>query len=140
MRVGIATRVTTAGKKISTRVLSSSSSSSRALQSSISQITKRNNSTESNSIPNYISGSTTHFGFRDVPIDQKESEVRNVFENVAESYDVMNDLMSGGLHRMWKDELIAMTGVAPMARALRKQAIHDKVSDVPGNLMSILDV
>ena len=139
MRVGIAASVTTVGKKLSARI--SSSSSFRALPSSIGQITKRNKSSDpNNSIPNYISGSTTHFGFRDVPIDQKESEVRNVFENVAESYDVMNDLMSGGLHRMWKDQLIAMTGVAPMSRALRKQAIHDKVSHMPGNLMSILDV
>lgn len=102
--------------------------------------TSTNTTTNNNTIPNYISGTTTHFGFRNVPIDEKESEVRNVFENVAESYDVMNDLMSGGLHRLWKDELIDMTGVKPMAKALRKQGIQDKVSDQPGNLMSILDV
>ena len=59
----------------------------------------------------YVEGPTTHFGFEDVPIDQKESKVRSVFQNVAESYDVMNDLMSGGLHRYWKDELLSMTGV-----------------------------
>jgi len=44
----------------------------------------------------YVQGSTTHFGFENVPIEEKESKVRSVFQNVAESYDVMNDFMSGG--------------------------------------------
>mmetsp|Transcript_5976 Transcript_5976/g.6864 ORF Transcript_5976/g.6864 Transcript_5976/m.6864 type:complete len:299 (-) Transcript_5976:177-1073(-) len=49
---------------------------------------------------------STHFGFKDVPKTEKEKLVGQVFHNVANKYDVMNDLMSGGLHRMWKDHLI----------------------------------
>lgn len=49
---------------------------------------------------------TTHFGFKDVPVDQKESMVRNVFSSVASNYDVMNDVMSMGVHRLWKDHFI----------------------------------
>lgn len=49
---------------------------------------------------------TTHFGFRDVPESQKASMVREVFDTVASKYDLMNDLMSGGVHRLWKDSFI----------------------------------
>lgn len=46
------------------------------------------------------------FGYRRVPEDEKASLVRGVFDRVAERYDLMNDLMSGGIHRLWKAELI----------------------------------
>ncbi|MEW5317542.1 MAG: hypothetical protein WDW38_008830 [Sanguina aurantia] len=46
------------------------------------------------------------FGFKSVPRGTKESLVAQVFSNVASSYDVMNDLMSGGMHRHWKDSLV----------------------------------
>jgi demethylmenaquinone methyltransferase / 2-methoxy-6-polyprenyl-1,4-benzoquinol methylase len=46
---------------------------------------------------------TTHFGFRDVPLGDKQTLVNDVFHSVASRYDLMNDLMSGGLHRVWKD-------------------------------------
>lgn len=49
---------------------------------------------------------TTHFGFRDVPVDDKQTLVNDVFHSVASRYDLMNDLMSGGLHRVWKDVMI----------------------------------
>ena len=49
---------------------------------------------------------TTHFGFRDVPLDDKQTLVNQVFHNVASRYDLMNDLMSLGLHRVWKDIMI----------------------------------
>eukprot|EP00644_Phytophthora_capsici_P001356 jgi/Phyca11/6207/fgenesh1_pm.PHYCAscaffold_10_\ len=49
-------------------------------------------------------GSTTHFGFQQVPEEDKERMVASVFHNVAERYDVMNDFMSGGMHRVWKDQ------------------------------------
>src|SRR5204863_3087629 len=53
----------------------------------------------------------THFGFRTVPLDAKQRLVDDVFHKVARRYDVMNDLMSGGLHRAWKDALV--TAVNP---------------------------
>ena len=46
------------------------------------------------------------FGFEAVPVAEKQSRVANVFSSVAPSYDIMNDLMSGGIHRLWKDALI----------------------------------
>ncbi|KAI0055376.1 ubiquinone menaquinone biosynthesis methyltransferase UbiE [Artomyces pyxidatus] len=52
--------------------------------------------------------STTHFGFRTVPEESKESLVRGVFDSVASSYDVMNDAMSLGVHRLWKDNFISL--------------------------------
>jgi len=49
---------------------------------------------------------TTHFGFRDVPLDEKQTLVNDVFHSVAARYDLMNDLMSAGLHRAWKDIMV----------------------------------
>ena len=48
----------------------------------------------------------THFGFNHVPLSEKQGMVDDVFHKVADRYDVMNDLMSGGLHRLWKDVLV----------------------------------
>jgi demethylmenaquinone methyltransferase/2-methoxy-6-polyprenyl-1,4-benzoquinol methylase len=52
-------------------------------------------------------GETTHFGFQDVPAADKARMVGDVFDRVARRYDLMNDLMSGGLHRLWKDAMVA---------------------------------
>lgn len=52
-------------------------------------------------------GDITHFGFRTVPTGEKQARVDRVFRSVAGRYDVMNDLMSAGLHRLWKDALVA---------------------------------
>lgn len=49
------------------------------------------------------SDSETHFGYRTVPEEQKSGLVRDVFDSVAGRYDLMNDLMSGGIHRLWKN-------------------------------------
>jgi demethylmenaquinone methyltransferase/2-methoxy-6-polyprenyl-1,4-benzoquinol methylase len=51
---------------------------------------------------------TTSFGFTDVPEDERQRLVNEVFSGVADRYDLMNDLMSAGLHRIWKDDLITM--------------------------------
>ena len=51
--------------------------------------------------------SETDFGFRKVPLAEKQGLVDDVFHSVARRYDLMNDLMSGGLHRVWKDVLVA---------------------------------
>jgi len=56
-------------------------------------------------------GERGHFGYRDVPVDEKQALVDDVFHSVAQRYDLMNDLMSGGLHRAWKDVLV--TAVNP---------------------------
>jgi hypothetical protein len=58
--------------------------------------------------PNSSSGSTTHFGFRTVSEESKEGLVRGVFDSVASSYDLMNDAMSLGVHRLWKDSFISL--------------------------------
>lgn len=57
--------------------------------------------------------STTHFGFKTVPEDEKAGMVHGVFTRVASKYDIMNDLMSGGMHRVWKDAM--MDWLAPRA-------------------------
>ncbi len=56
---------------------------------------------------------TTHFGFRQVPKQEKARLVRGVFDSVAEKYDIMNDLMSFGVHRLWKRFAIELAGVRP---------------------------
>jgi demethylmenaquinone methyltransferase / 2-methoxy-6-polyprenyl-1,4-benzoquinol methylase len=53
------------------------------------------------------SSTETTFGYRRVPEEERQTLVNRVFSTVAERYDLMNDLMSGGLHRLWKDDLIA---------------------------------
>ena len=61
--------------------------------------------------------SKTDFGFKDINSEEKEKLVRGVFSNVAHNYDVMNDFMSMGAHRLWKDELITMIGYPAAAEA-----------------------
>jgi demethylmenaquinone methyltransferase/2-methoxy-6-polyprenyl-1,4-benzoquinol methylase len=60
----------------------------------------------------------THFGYQSVPEAEKAARVRAVFESVAGKYDLMNDLMSGGLHRAWKAFAIAQSGARPGQRVL----------------------
>ena len=54
---------------------------------------------------------TTHFGYREVPLKDKTALVRGVFESVAENYDLMNDLMSMGVHRLWKRYFVSSCGI-----------------------------
>ena len=58
------------------------------------------------------------FGFEDVPWEQKAGRVRSVFASVAGKYDLMNDLMSFGVHRLWKRFALSLTGLRPGGRAL----------------------
>ena len=60
----------------------------------------------------------THFGFKTVDEAQKAQKVAEVFHSVAHRYDVMNDLMSAGMHRLWKAFTIAQSGVLPGQRVL----------------------
>src|SRR5439155_15900453 len=52
-------------------------------------------------------GDTASFGFKEVAAEARQRLVNDVFSTVAGRYDLMNDLMSGGLHRLWKDDLVA---------------------------------
>lgn len=60
-----------------------------------------------------MSEKTTHFGYESIPTDQKTGRVGSVFKSVANRYDVMNDLMSLGLHRLWKRLAVARCNVHP---------------------------
>ena len=61
---------------------------------------------------------TADFGFKEVPKEHKARRVRAVFDSVAQRYDLMNDLMSGGAHRLWKRFALSLTGLRPGARVL----------------------
>lgn len=61
---------------------------------------------------------STHFGFKTVDEREKAQKVRGVFDSVASKYDVMNDLMSGGLHRWWKRYTMAVANPQPGQHAL----------------------
>ena len=65
-----------------------------------------------------MSDKTTHFGFRNVPVGEKSQHVRHVFDSVADNYDLMNDMMSLGIHRLWKRYAINMATLKPGERVL----------------------
>ena len=60
----------------------------------------------------------THFGFQDVAEDQKAGMVHGVFTSVASRYDIMNDVMSVGIHRVWKDAMMDWLAPQPHQRLL----------------------
>lgn len=64
------------------------------------------------------SGDTTHFGYQQVPLQEKARRVGDVFHSVAGRYDLMNDLMSLGIHRLWKRQAIELSGVRSGQRVL----------------------
>lgn len=68
--------------------------------------------------PNPTTDRTTHFGFETVTEEEKGQKVYNVFHNVAEKYDIMNDVMSGGIHRLWKDYFVRCMSPTPGTRLL----------------------
>lgn len=76
-----------------------------------------NNPSNAN-IPPSASGETADFGFRAVPREEKSTLVREVFDSVAGKYDTMNDLMSLGIHRLWKRELLTLMNPRPYYRLL----------------------
>src|SRR5690606_5319831 len=61
---------------------------------------------------------TTHFGYEQVALEEKQKRVAGVFHSVAAKYDLMNDLMSGGIHRLWKRLTIEASAVRPGHRIL----------------------
>jgi demethylmenaquinone methyltransferase/2-methoxy-6-polyprenyl-1,4-benzoquinol methylase len=88
-----------------------------------------------------------NFGFKKVFKDQKESLVAGVFSNVAKKYDLMNDLMSGGLHRLWKSKMIQELNFNPFDEYKIIDVaggtgdisflIHDKLSKIGNNCTTI---
>ena len=80
---------------------------------------------------------TTHFGYREVPEGEKARRVRDVFRSVAPSYDTMNDLMSLGLHRVWKFFTI---GQAKAAIALCLRHCHNWYGPVTPAASAIISI
>ena len=77
-----------------------------------------------------MSASTeTHFGFSTVPLAEKQGLVDDVFHKVAGRYDLMNDLMSAGLHRLWKDELVTLLN-PPRRRPFRHLDVAGGTGDI----------
>ncbi|HEX2556048.1 MAG TPA: bifunctional demethylmenaquinone methyltransferase/2-methoxy-6-polyprenyl-1,4-benzoquinol methylase UbiE [Microvirga sp.] len=72
---------------------------------------------------------TTHFGYETVPLDRKQGRVDEVFRSVARRYDLMNDLMSAGMHRLWKDALVSLVR-PPKARPFRHLDVAGGTGDV----------
>ncbi len=73
---------------------------------------------------------TTSFGNRQVPQSERQDLVNEVFATVAESYDLMNDLMSGGLHRLWKEDLVTWLGAPRGSHAFRLLDVAGGTGDV----------
>lgn len=73
---------------------------------------------------------TTHFGFEDVPLGEKQGKVNRIFHDVADRYDLMNDLMSGGLHRAWKSALITALSLPRGARSFRLLDVAGGTGDI----------
>jgi demethylmenaquinone methyltransferase/2-methoxy-6-polyprenyl-1,4-benzoquinol methylase len=91
----------------------------------------------------------SHFGYRDVPLDDKQAMVDDVFHRVARRYDLMNDLMSGGLHRAWKDDLVATLDPPKAATPFRLLDVAGGTGDVAlrvaaaggsGTRVTVLDI
>ncbi|HEX8665397.1 MAG TPA: bifunctional demethylmenaquinone methyltransferase/2-methoxy-6-polyprenyl-1,4-benzoquinol methylase UbiE [Beijerinckiaceae bacterium] len=89
----------------------------------------------------------THFGFESVPLRDKQGRVNDVFRSVARRYDLMNDLMSAGLHRAWKDALVTSLRL-PKTRPFRHLDVAGGTGDVafrildaaPGSCVTVLDI
>jgi demethylmenaquinone methyltransferase/2-methoxy-6-polyprenyl-1,4-benzoquinol methylase len=76
------------------------------------------------------SGEHTQFGFRTVPLAEKQARVDDVFHKVARRYDLMNDVMSGGLHRVWKQALVTAVNAPRNERAFEMLDIAGGTGDI----------
>jgi demethylmenaquinone methyltransferase / 2-methoxy-6-polyprenyl-1,4-benzoquinol methylase len=95
------------------------------------------------------SGDHTHFGYETVPLADKQGRVDDVFRSVARRYDLMNDLMSGGLHRAWKDALVTAANPPKSAREFAVLDLAGGTGDVafriaqaggPGTRIVVCDI
>jgi demethylmenaquinone methyltransferase / 2-methoxy-6-polyprenyl-1,4-benzoquinol methylase len=93
---------------------------------------------------------TTHFGYQEVPEEEKARRVAGVFDSVARRYDLMNDLMSGGLHRLWKDRFVGRVkprageeildmagGTGDVAFRMARRGAHVTVSDINADMLDV---
>jgi len=95
----------------------------------------------------------THFGFQTVEREQKSGMVRSVFNGVADQYDLMNDLMSGGVHRLWKSSMIdwlnprpgwhmldVAGGTGDIAQRFLERADERASEDSPASAVTVCDI
>lgn len=93
---------------------------------------------------------TASFGYKDVPADEKAGMVRSVFSGVASNYDLMNDAMSGGAHRLWKDQFVRRVkprtgetildmagGTGDIAFRMHKHGANITVSDINPEMLAV---
>src|SRR5262245_12750019 len=92
---------------------------------------------------------TVSFGFKTVPEAARQALVNDVFTSVASRYDLMNDLMSGGLHRLWKDDFVGMLAPPRSGRPFQLLDVAGGTGDVtlkvlraagPGAKVTLLDI
>jgi demethylmenaquinone methyltransferase/2-methoxy-6-polyprenyl-1,4-benzoquinol methylase len=76
------------------------------------------------------SAKETDFGYRRVPLDEKQGLVDDVFHSVARRYDLMNDLMSGGMHRAWKSALVTAVNPPKSDRDFRLLDVAGGTGDI----------
>src|SRR5262245_28827059 len=92
---------------------------------------------------------TVSFGFKTVPVEVRQKLVNDVFTGVAARYDLMNDLMSGGLHRLWKDDFVGMLAPPKSDRPFHLLDVAGGTGDItlrvlrtggPGCAVTLLDI
>jgi len=97
-----------------------------------------------------VTEKTVSFGYEDVPPEEKTRRVGEVFASVAQRYDVMNDLMSGGMHRLWKDDFVRALkpqpgerildmagGTGDIAFRIEKSGASVTVADINPNMLEV---
>jgi demethylmenaquinone methyltransferase/2-methoxy-6-polyprenyl-1,4-benzoquinol methylase len=92
---------------------------------------------------------TVSFGFKTVPEGERQGLINGIFSAVAERYDLMNDLMSGGLHRLWKDDVISWMAPPKTSRAFKLLDVAGGTGDLterflrasgPGSTATLFDI
>ncbi len=78
------------------------------------------------------SNQKTNFGYEEIPSSKKARRVKDVFSSVAQDYDIMNDVMSAGMHRFWKDDFVDGLRVEDVAFVGRKNGERLRILDVAG--------
>ncbi|EPX71873.1 C-methytransferase [Schizosaccharomyces octosporus yFS286] len=84
---------------------------------------------------NKVNDSYTHFGFKDVPEEEKEYMVKNVFSSVAKKYDQMNDAMSLGIHRVWKNQFVTALNPGNSTTPMRILDVAGGTGDIAFRLL-----